>query len=99
MNTALICACSGIAKANLKQNSSNKRTRVSCINRERGTTPGGDQGGKTQPYGWPILGPPPWTAVGPVIYSSGPSLFSSMTKLRSLAQARVIGPANEGSGA
>jgi hypothetical protein len=45
------------------------------------------------------LGRPLWAAVRLVVYSSGPSFFSSMMKLRSLARTRVIGPANEGSGA
>jgi hypothetical protein len=53
MKTNLICACSGIAKANLKQNSSNKRRRNSYKNRQRGVAPSGGQGGKRNPRGGP----------------------------------------------
>ena len=102
--TALICACSGVAKARcktkleseLKRNLSLNRGRGGAASRERRPGDGGaapsiqGKGGGRSPRR-PHKGLY-WAS----LYSSGPSFFSSMTKFSSLAWARVIGP--EGGG-
>ena len=98
--TALICACSRIAKARcktklkseLKRNLSINRGRGGAAPRERWPGDGGaapsiqGKGGGRSPRR-PHKGLY-WAS----LYSSGPSFFSSMTKFSSLARARVIGP-------
>ena len=98
--TALICACSRVAKARcktkleseLKRNLSLNRGRGGAAPRERRPGDGGaapsiqGKGGGRSPRR------PHKGLYWARLYSSGPSIFSSMTKFSSLARVRVIGP-------
>ena len=98
--TALICACSRVAKARcktklkseLKRNLSLNRGRGGAAPREGRPGDGGAAPGVQGKGGGRSPRPPHKGLYWAIFYSSGPSFFSSMTKFSSLARARVTGP-------
>lgn len=93
-----MCACSEVAKARCKTKLESEKKRSLYLNRGKGR-------GAALGKGRPREGAQPLVVASPrrphmglgwaSVYSSGPSFFSSMTKFRSLARARVIGPDEE----